>query len=229
MAGARKDPSKPKTHASDPPAGPLAWRRGGAVVAFVLLAGAGLTADLATKHAAFRSLLDDPALAGQVRALTSEHGEKPPADQVLRVLRRQRAVCPGFSLTLSTNPGVVFGLPMPPWAVAIATAGTIALVGAFFATSPAAARWTHVALALILAGAVGNFYDRMLAKVFVPGIDRPITGQVRDFLDFSEIGYPYVFNVADVLLVVGVAMLILYWYVAGRRERKSERPARKTK
>ena len=101
--------------------------------------------------------------------------------------------------------------------------GTIVLVGAFFATSPATARWTHVALAMILAGAVGNFYDRMLAKVFVPGIDQPITGQVRDFLDFSEIGYPYVFNVADVLLVVGVTMLVLYWYVTGRRDRKAQR------
>ena len=223
MAGARKDPPKSKASGPSTPAGTLAWRRGGAVATFVLLATAGLAADLWTKHAAFHSLLGDPALVGQVRALVTEHGAQVPADQVLRVLRRQRAVCWGFRLTLSTNPGVVFGLPMPPWAVAIATVGTIVLVGAFFATSPATARWTHVALAMILAGAVGNFYDRMLAKVFVPGIDQPITGQVRDFLDFSEIGYPYVFNVADVLLVVGVTMLVLYWYVTGRRDRKAQR------
>ena len=225
MASRPKDaPGKPGPACAQP-AGTLAFRCPLAVALFVLVAAATLAADLWSKHAVFRSLLDAPGVAEQVRQFTAA-GQPPPADQVLRSLRLYRPVFPGFRLTLSTNPGVVFGLPMPPWAVAVATVFTLGMVGCFFATSPAAARWVHVALALILAGAVGNFYDRMLAAVRLPGLDEPITGQVRDFLDFSQISvfglnYPYIFNIADMLLVIGVAMLMLHWWFAGRRERKA--------
>ena len=145
---------------------------------------------------------------------------------MLRQLHVQRQVGWGFRLTLSTNPGVVFGLPMPPLVVAVATVFTIGLVGYFFGSSPAAAYWLHVALAMILSGAMGNFYDRMLSVVHVPGLAEPITGQVRDFMDFSQIrllglNYPYIFNVADVFLVVGVLMLMVHWWSAGRREAKA--------
>ena len=44
---------------------------------------------------------------------------------------------------------------------------------------------------------MGNFYDRMLVAVAVPGFSGTITGQVRDFLDFSGLEvfglrYPYI-------------------------------------
>ena len=86
-----------------------------------------------------------------------------------------------------------------------------------------------MALGLILSGALGNFYDRMLAAVHIPGIAEPIVGQVRDFLDFSQISilgvnYPYVFNVADVWLVVGVIMLMLYWVFAGKAPKPEKKP-----
>jgi signal peptidase II len=208
-----------------------AWRRPSAVAVFVAVVAAGLAGDLWSKQAVFSALLGDPAVARRVGELAPGREAAPSPAEVLRWLRLHRQVFSGFRLTLSTNPGVVFGLPMPPWAVAVATVFTIALVAYFFATSGAAARWTHVALAMVLSGALGNFYDRMIARVRVPGIETPITGPVRDFLDFSEIrvlgvNYPYIFNVADVLLVVGVAMLILHWAVAARRERKA-RPAAK--
>lgn len=53
-----------------------------------------------------------------------------------------------------------------------------------------------LALALILGGAVGNFYDRLL------------TGEVVDFFDFTLIHYP-IFNVADSAIVIGVGLFIL--------------------
>ena len=73
----------------------------------------------------------------------------------------------------------------------------------------------------ILAGAMGNFYDRMIAAVRIPNLPEPITLQVRDFLDFSEVhvlglNYPYIFNIADVWLVIGVGILLLHWLFAGR-------------
>lgn len=59
-------------------------------------------------------------------------------------------------------------------------------------------RYGQVALALLLAGAVGNFIDR-LAR-----------GYVVDFIDWYAGSYHWpTFNVADSLIVVGVAMLLL--------------------
>jgi signal peptidase II len=63
-------------------------------------------------------------------------------------------------------------------------------------------RWDQVALALILAGAVGNFADR-LAR-----------GYVIDFIEWHwwnrpDLRWP-TFNIADSALVVGVGMLLLH-------------------
>lgn len=201
-----------------------------AVALFLVLSAAGLAADLWSKHAVFASLLSDPAIEPRARLL-AEHYERLRRDpnqpprvrslnvpaQVLHDLRLQRDLCPGVRLTLSTNPGVVFGLSVPPWAVVVCTGLTIAFVGCFFAASQAGARWLHVALALVLAGALGNLYDRMLTAVSVPGLDQPIRHQVRDFVDCSQLYYPYVFNAADAWLVIGVGMLILHWWLAGRK------------
>lgn len=59
-------------------------------------------------------------------------------------------------------------------------------------------------LLLILSGAIGNLYDRL------------VYGKVRDFVYLAiKIGekdlWPYIFNLADVYLVVGVIGLTLGW------------------
>lgn len=65
-------------------------------------------------------------------------------------------------------------------------------------------RYYQVALSLLLAGAVGNFVDR-LAR-----------GYVIDFIDWYVGRHHWpTFNVADSLIVVGVAMLLLH---PGRRK-----------
>jgi signal peptidase II len=63
-------------------------------------------------------------------------------------------------------------------------------------------RYLQLALSLVLAGAVGNFVDRMAR------------GYVVDFVDWHwwyrpDLYWP-TFNVADAMIVVGVAMLILH-------------------
>lgn len=59
-------------------------------------------------------------------------------------------------------------------------------------------RLLPLALALVLGGAVGNFLDRLL------------TGEVVDFLQFNFGSYTFpIFNVADSCIVVGVALIIL--------------------
>jgi lipoprotein signal peptidase len=57
-------------------------------------------------------------------------------------------------------------------------------------------KWLMAALGLILAGTVGNLYDRL------------VFNGVRDFLHFYYFEWP-VFNLADCFLVVGAGMLLL--------------------
>lgn len=61
-------------------------------------------------------------------------------------------------------------------------------------------KWLGVALTLVLSGALGNLCDRLFI------------GKVRDFIYFfynTEI-FPFIFNVADSALVIGVIMIIIY-------------------
>ena len=54
---------------------------------------------------------------------------------------------------------------------------------------------------LIIGGAIGN------------GIDRALFGAVTDFIDFSDIGFRWVFNIADSAITVGVIGLIIASFV----------------
>jgi len=59
--------------------------------------------------------------------------------------------------------------------------------------------WLLVALGAILGGALGNFVDRMLS------------GEVTDFLDFHWHGYYWpAFNVADSCITIGVSILLIH-------------------
>jgi signal peptidase II len=120
---------------------------------------------------------------------------------------------PFFRLTLVENRGVSFGLlradnPLGRWAlVAAALAVVIGLIGwvrkadrPLFAT----------AVGLVIGGALGNNL-----------IDRARIGRVVDFLDFSGLYFPWVFNVADSAITVGVALLLLDNLLAVRQEARA--------
>jgi len=119
-------------------------------------------------------------------------------------------VIPGFfNLTLGLNPGAVFGfLADAPAAFRIpffAVVGLLAL--GFFGyeflkeQTPTLQR---TALGLIIGGALGNGYDRVLR------------GAVVDFLDFVFGGWHYwAFNLADSFIVCGA--LLLGWSMLRRR------------
>jgi signal peptidase II len=171
-------------------------RRPGAVIVFLAVTAAALAADLVSKHVAF-------AVLGR----GSPHRVE---------------VIPGLlNLRLSTNPGIVFGITaLPGWTVLAATAVAMVAVLVLFATSPPGRKVLHVALALILAGAAGNAYDRLFSDVNLPELGRR-TGEVRDFIDLHVGSYHWpTFNLADVWLVVGV-VAILVMTLLSRPERES--------
>ncbi len=116
-------------------------------------------------------------------------------------LHEQMPLMPFFNLTLAHNPGAAFSFlsDAAGWQrwffTAIALGVSVAIV-VWLKRLPASERWMAVALALILGGALGNVWDRIML------------GYVIDFLDFyvNQWHWP-AFNVADSAITVGAVML----------------------
>ncbi len=80
---------------------------------------------------------------------------------------------------------------------------------------------TRIALMLIIAGAAGNMIDRVLQ--LVPGTIYYKEG-VIDFLSFrlfNSYDFP-VFNIADMCLVIGVILLVIFLIIEEVRQKKHE-------
>ncbi|MBL8557145.1 MAG: signal peptidase II [Hyphomonadaceae bacterium] len=105
-----------------------------------------------------------------------------------------------FDLTMVWNYGVSFGMlkagdGLARWALVILSLG---IAGFFVWWMRTATRsLTGWALGLVVGGALGNVVDRIRF------------GAVADFLDFSGLWFPWVFNVADAAITVGAALLAL--------------------
>jgi signal peptidase II len=128
----------------------------------------------------------------------------------LRIENGAVKILPFFSFTLVHNTGMSFGLlggtAFGRWFLTLfqLSAG----IGLGFLTLKQVQRLPAVALCLIAGGAIGNVIDRIRF------------GFVVDFLDFSGTHiFPWVFNVADSAICIGVALLA--WHFL-----KSEEPAK---
>ena len=132
-------------------------------------------------------------------------------------------VIPGWlQLVAGRNPGIVFGFDFGEYlglgamggriVTILLMIGTSALIFYVFAISHITQQRLHLWCGLILAGAFGNLYDRL------------VYGFVRDFIQITahaEIGgttlqWPWVFNLADVYLVLGVAVVVLSYLFGAR-------------
>jgi signal peptidase II len=112
------------------------------------------------------------------------------------------AVVPGFfRLTHVQNSGAAFGLfaeSSSEWKVAILfSILALAVVSTLLWKNSHSMSTTGVGLSLILGGALGNLYDRLLA------------GHVVDFFDFYLGSYHWpAFNIADSAIVIGALLLV---------------------
>jgi lipoprotein signal peptidase len=188
---------------------------------FLAFAVVGLALDLGTKYGMFRWLhnnnqaADRGAFKTYAFGDTVVHGEfdlipgwfkftaefdpaTPPCDcDVRNPLQTWSApVMP------RVNHGALFGIGQQHKGLSNAVFACVCLFAAtaigVWVTRGSARRdvWLCVALGLIFAGTLGNFYDRV------------VFGGVRDFLHFYKFEWP-VFNVADCCLVLGAGLLLV--------------------
>ena len=103
-----------------------------------------------------------------------------------------------FSLTYVLNDGAAFSLFASRTYLLI----LIALICLFFIIyelkNNLDDRVLSIGYSLVLAGLLGNFIDRL------------IDGYIIDYLSFKILGYSYpIFNLADILIVVGIVIVII--------------------
>ncbi len=116
-------------------------------------------------------------------------------------------LAPLFKITFITNTGAAFGM-FPQMSTALMFIAAVVIVGItfFYHLLPTENVWVRVSLGLQLGGAMGNL------------IDRVIHGYVVDFVD---IGFWPIFNLADVSIVLGVTILAYFlWHEEGEVDKR---------
>ena len=203
-----------------------AWKSGAAWATLLVVLVFGLALDIYSKHWAFESVADQPVVLQYEEVVAGNF--QPPWHDGVRVLPFDLL---DFHLVL--NRGAVFGIGQGQRGMfvvftVLAVAVALAVFGWWTRSN---AHLAHVGIGLILAGGLGNLYDRF------------VFGAVRDFLHMlprwnlpfgwnwpggnSEV-FPWVFNIADMFLLMGMVLLLIHVQLTGRDERKAEEAASST-
>jgi len=174
------------------------FRSVAALCRFLLPAVIGVVLDLWTKFLAFQKLALGVTIAADGRPDVLAR----PAYQFI----------PGWlHFHVTANPGAVFGMGSGGrWLFVLVSVAAVFFLVYLFATSDRH-RMLQFIMGVLMAGVVGNLYDRMVYgyvrdMIYVlPRRNWPGTG--------TEI-FPWIFNVADVLLCCGVGLWIIYYGLA---------------
>ncbi len=212
----------PETPPVTPPADPkpAGWGRVVWLIAFVIFTAI----DLGTKSWAFSGLGADVRTA-YVRTDDPEkliRLDRPPEaliaqefPLVVNARETTKVIIDGcFDFQCSINTGAVFGiLAGKLWALMGFTVIAIGLIGAILWNADPRRLWLHFAFGLICSGAAGNLYDRI------------VFSGVRDFILWyyktHENAWP-TFNIADAALVIGIGIIIVAEFKAGREAKAAE-------
>jgi signal peptidase II len=177
-----------------------------ALARFLLTMVLGLTLDLVSKAVAFAKLGGPVHFGADGRASV--------------ISGDPYRFIPGFlHFYVTVNQGAVFGLGQGQrWLFVAISIAAIGFLSYLFITSEKQ-RFYQVILGMLLAGVLGNMYDRIRY------------GYVRDMIHglpgwtwpgSSREVFPWIFNVADVLLCVGVALIMIYSLFFVRAPKKQQ-------
>lgn len=124
---------------------------------------------------------------------------------------------PGYlNFTYVENRGAVFGMGQGwRWLFVLVSVLAIGFVFYLFATSRR--RWWHdITLGMLLAGIIGNLYDRLVfgyVRDMIHALPSHFWGGTWQVMGYppppDRAFFPWVFNVADSLLCVSIAILII--------------------
>ncbi|MDD4110286.1 MAG: signal peptidase II [Clostridia bacterium] len=108
---------------------------------------------------------------------------------------------PGFVKFLYTeNTGAAWSIFAGSQRILIIIASiAVLIIILYIILSKSNSKLLYTSLGFILAGAVGNLFDRI------------VFGYVRDFIKFEFMSFP-IFNVADIALTFGVIMMSIYLF-----------------
>jgi signal peptidase II len=199
-------------------------------VLFGLLVGAGLFWDLYSKHVVFTDLGYRDRAANAITPVRGEHVifDAPPQVEGESVAYLEGWMT--FRLLTSFNRGALWGIGQGQTWV-FASLSLVAVIGIpcwLFAFRAAISKWLTVSMSLVLAGTLGNLYDRLALHDCINLKTGEPLHAVRDFLlfTFGTFHWP-VFNFADVFLVTGATMLVVQSFQAEDKasEPSSETPA----
>lgn len=98
-----------------------------------------------------------------------------------------------FSITYVQNTGAAFGM-FKNQKILFLIVGLVAILILVYSFSKTDNKIAKIAISMVISGAIGNIIDRLLY------------GFVVDMFDFHAI-WSYVFNFADICVVLGVALL----------------------
>jgi len=128
-----------------------------------------------------------------------------------------------FKLTYTENPGIAFGIPLPPGMATVFSIAATALIVYYLLRIGTSYAPYRLSLTLVLGGAIGNIIDRVFYGWLIYG-ENLFMGRVVDFIHFDVwhgripavvpfLGGHFtalfpIWNVADMAIVVGVVGII---------------------
>ena len=133
-----------------------------------------------------------------------------------------------FNFTLAYNKGAAFGMLNSVsggrWILTVVGILALFAIYYFYKRPESKSRLYLIGLALVAGGALGNLVDRIFM------------GKVTDFIQFwgtpsIKTTWPWpTFNVADIILVVGVGLMLIYSFIPQPEfEKKSKKGSKKGK
>jgi len=224
-------PHAPDATPSGVPAKPTAPRAATSLSAWIfllLVLGLGLGLDLGSKYWAFDHVAGQPVVLVRQELLANPDFNPIPPHPGMKALPWGL-----LDFQLVINRGAVFGLGENQrfFFIVFTMCALFAGLFVFARFTRANARLAHIAIGLILAGGIGNLYDRIIYSV------------VRDFLHMlpdhrlpfswnwpngSPHLFPWVFNVADMMLLTGMGLLMIHINRVERHRKVVEATAAKT-